>query len=316
MSDWTAADVPDQTGRTAVVTGANGGLGLETTRALARQGARVVMACRSVDRGERAAEDVRVTVPDADLAVRELDLASLDSIGAFADTLDEPVDLLVNNAGVMWGPYRETEDGFEAQFGINHLGHFALTGLLLDRLRAGDSPRVVTVSSALHTRADAATVTREVDGREYDPQAAYARSKLANLLFAYELDRRADWLRSLSCHPGWAATDLQARGAEITGDRLRLLVTRAANAILAQDPAEGALPTLYAATASDVVGGGYYGPSGFMSMRGPPERQRSSEASYDRAAARRLWRRSEALTGVEYDRSLLGEDAGSGTVGG
>ena len=310
MSDWTAADAPDQTGRTAVVTGANGGLGLETTRVLARKGARVVMACRSVDRGERAAEDVRVTDPDADLAVRELDLASLDSVEAFADGFDEPVDLLVNNAGVMWGPYRETDDGFEAQFGINHLGHFALTGRLLDRLREGDSPRVVTVSSALHRRADPDLVTEEVDERDYDPRAAYARSKVANLLFAYELDRRTGWMRSLSCHPGWAATDLQTRGAEIRDSRLRLLVTRAANALLAQDPVDGALPTLYAATAPDAAGGRYYGPSGFMSMRGSPERQASSEASYDREAARRLWDYSEEQTGVEYDLSRLDERTG------
>mgnify|MGYP000140785913 CR=1 FL=1 len=299
MSDWTATDVPDQTGRTAVVTGANGGLGLETTRALARAGARVVMACRSVERGERAAADVRRDVPDADLAVRELDLASLDSVRAFADGLNRPVDLLVNNAGVMGGPYRETEDGFEAQFGINHLGHFALTGLTLDRLRAVETPRVVTVSSALHSRADG--VPGRVDEREYDEWRAYARSKLANLLFAYELDRRAEPPTSVACHPGWAATDLQPRGAELTGSRVRYLVTRAANALLAQDPEGGALPTLYAATAPDVTGGGYYGPSGFLSMRGPPERQASSEASYDREAARRLWRRSEALTGVDYD---------------
>jgi NAD(P)-dependent dehydrogenase (short-subunit alcohol dehydrogenase family) len=299
MSDWTAADVPDQTGRTAVVTGANGGLGRETTRVLAGTGARVVMACRSVPRGETAAEDVRRDVPDADLAVRELDLASLDSVGRFADDLDHPVDLLVNNAGVMWGPYRETRDGFEAQFGINHLGHFALTGLLLDRLHEGEDPRVVTVSSALHRFGDPPVDDVDEDG--YDEWTAYGDSKLANLLFAYELDRRTDRLTSVACHPGWAATNLQPRGAELSGSRVRYLVTRAANALLAQEPADGALPTLYAATAPDVHGGGYYGPSGFMDMRGPPERQASSEASYDREAARRLWTRSEELTGVEYD---------------
>ena len=308
MSDWSAADVPDQTGRTAVVTGANGGLGLETTRALARAGARVVLACRSVSRGEAAAEDVRADAPDASLEVRELDLASLDSVGRFADDLEGPVDLLVNNAGVMWGPYRETEDGFEAQFGINHLGHFELTGLVLDRLRDAESPRVVTVSSALHRLVD--SVEGDVEKRDYDERVAYSRSKLANLLFAYELDRRADWLRSVACHPGWAATNLQPRGMALTGSRVSSVVargaslaTRAANALLAQDPADGALPTLYAATAPDAHGGGYYGPSGFMQMRGPPERQASSEASYDREAARRLWTTSEELTGVEYGLS-------------
>jgi NAD(P)-dependent dehydrogenase (short-subunit alcohol dehydrogenase family) len=310
MSDWTAGDVPDQTGRTAVVTGANGGLGRETTRVLARKGARVVMACRSVERGEAAAADVRVDVSDPDLAVRELDLASLASVRSFADGLDEPVDLLVNNAGVMHGPYRETEDGFEAQFGINHLGHFALTGLLLDRLRDGDDPRVVTVSSAIHRLARFGVPTVEgLDEEDYEEWTAYGRSKLANLLFAYELDRRAEWLTSAACHPGWAATNLQPRGAELSGSRVRHLVTRVANALFAQPPEDGALPTLYAATAPGAYGGGYYGPSGFLDMRGPPERQASSEASYDREAARRLWTRSEELTGVEYDLSAPGEAA-------
>jgi len=304
MSDWTAADVPDQAGRTAVVTGANGGLGTEITRALARNGARVLMACRSVTRGEAAAEDVRAAVPDAALEVRELDLASLDSVRSFAAGLDadgDPVDLLVNNAGVMNGPYRETADGFETQFGINHLGHFALTGLLLDRLRAGEAPRVVTVSSALH-RLGGPTF-RTIDEREYGEWSAYGRSKLANLLFAHELDRRADWLRSVACHPGWAATDLHSRGAELSGARIRYLVTRAANALLARSSEEGALPALYAATAPDVEGGDYYGPAGFLRVRGPPERQVAGRNSDDREAARRLWRRSEELTGVEYDLS-------------
>ena len=306
MSDWTAADVPDLTGRTAVVTGANGGLGLETTRVLARKGARVVMACRSPERGEEAAEDVRGTVREAALEVRELDLADLASVRAFADAFDGPVDLLVNNAGVMGGPYRETEDGFEAQFGINHLGHFALTGRLLGRLRAGESPRVVTVSSALHRLGDTAFGSVEPSG--YGEWTAYGRSKLANLLFAYELDRRANRLTSVACHPGWAATDLQPRGAELSGSRIRYLLSRAANALLARNPADGALPTLYAATAPDVEGGGYYGPSGFLRVRGPPERQLSGRRSYDREPARRLWYLSEELTGVEYDLPIPGEE--------
>jgi len=305
MGDWTAADLPDHTGRTAVVTGANGGLGVETTRALTRAGTRVVMACRSVARGENAAADVRRDVPGATLEVRELDLASLDSVRAFADGVDGPIDLLVNNAGVMHGPYRETEDGFEAQFGVNHLGHFALTGLLLDRLGDGDDPRVITVSSVLHRLGD--TAFGEIRERGYDEWTAYGRSKLANLLFAYELDRRADRLTSAACHPGWAATNLQPRGAGLTGSVLRYLASRAANALFAQPPEDGALPTLYAATAPDVHGGAYYGPSGFIDMRGPPERQASTEASYDREAARRLWSLSEELTGVEYDLPASGD---------
>ncbi|ELY78723.1 oxidoreductase [Natrinema gari] len=314
---WTAADVPDQRGRTVVVTGANSGLGLETTRELARNGATVFMAVRSTERGQDAAREVREDVPDADLRVEECDLASLESVRSFADRLaGETIDVLINNAGVMAIPRSETEDGFETQFGVNHLGHFALTGLLLESLATdeGDPARVVTVSSGVHERG-------EIDFDDlqstaaYDKWAAYAQSKLANVLFTYELERRfltagmhAD---SMAVHPGYANTRLQFRGPERSGSRVRQAAMRVLNTVVAQSAAMGALPTLYAATAPEAEGGAYYGPGGLLNMRGAPERQASSDRSYDEEAARRLWTVSEALTGVSYD---LPEPKGDGSA--
>ncbi|MFP8951952.1 oxidoreductase [Natrialbaceae archaeon A-arb3/5] len=303
---WTGNDIPNQRGKAIVVTGANSGIGLETARELARRDARVVMACRRVDRGRDAAREIRTDVPGADLRVEACDLASLESVRSFADRLDESVDVLVNNAGTMAIPRRETEEGFETQFGVNHLGHFALTGLLLENLRrgAGDRPaRVVTVSSALHERGE--INFDDLHGEHhYDRWNAYSQSKLANVLFAYELERRlrtADaTVLSVAVHPGYANTRLQFRGIEGRGTGLRTAVRWAMNTLLAQSASSGALPTLYAATAPTIEGGAYYGPGGFMNMRGPPERQASSERSYDREAARRLWRRSSELTDVEY----------------
>jgi NAD(P)-dependent dehydrogenase (short-subunit alcohol dehydrogenase family) len=302
MDDWTVADAPDQSGRVAVVTGANSGLGYEITKGLAELGAEVVMACRSTDRGTSAKHALEREVPGASLAVLELDLADLDAVASFADAFDEAydeLDLLVNNAGVMALPRRETADGFEIQFGVNHLGHFALTGHLLPALERADDPRVATMSSGIHERGriDFEDLQGE---RDYDKWAAYAQSKLANLLFAYELDRRADSLTSVGVHPGYAATNLQTTGPEMAGSTLRKLGMQVANTVVAQDAADGALPMLYAATMPDVRGGEYYGPNGFMGMRGGPERQRSSERSYDRGTARRLWSVSEDLTGVAY----------------
>ncbi|WP_255152574.1 oxidoreductase [Halorarius halobius] len=299
---WSADDVPDCSGQRVVVTGANSGIGLEATRELARAGAAVTMACRSVDRGEAAAADVRDDALDADLSVSELDLADLDSVREFADRFGSELDVLVNNAGVMAVPRSETADGFETQFGVNHLGHFALTGLLLDSFAA--DARVVTVSSGLHAQGDLDFDDLQHE-RDYDKWEAYADSKLANLLFAYELDRRfraADrGGLSVGVHPGYAATNLQYRGPEAEGSRLKKLGMRVANAVVAQPPEQGALPTLYAATASDVEGGSYYGPGGFMNLRGSPERQRSSGRSRDAETAARLWQVSEEVTGVTYD---------------
>ncbi|SDQ24344.1 oxidoreductase [Natronobacterium texcoconense] len=303
---WTAADIPDQEGRTLVVTGANSGIGLETTRELARHGATVVMACRDLERGRRALRDVRADVPDADLRLEECDLASLASIHEFTDRLEgEAIDVLVNNAGTMAIPRRETVDGFEMQLGVNHLGHFALTGLLLEQLATdGEEPaRVVTVSSGLHERGE--IEFDDLHGEQsYDRWDAYSQSKLANVLFAYELERRfrtaGENAESIVVHPGYADTRLQFRGIEGRGTWLRTAMRRLSNAVLAQSPERGALPTLYAATAPDAEGGAYYGPGGLMNMRGSPDRQASSEASYDRETARRLWERSVELTGVSY----------------
>lgn len=302
MSNWTVTDAPDQSGRVAVVTGANSGLGYEITKGLAQRGAEVVMACRSTDRGESARRELERSLPDASLSVAELDLASLDSVADFGETFAgeyDELDLLVNNAGVMALPRRETADGFEMQFGTNHLGHFALTGHLLESLRAADEPRVATMSSGIHERGR--IDFEDLQGaRAYDKWDAYAQSKLANLLFAYELDRKADLLTSVGVHPGYAATNLQYAGPEMAGSTLRKAMMKVANAVVAQDADDGALPMLYALTMPDVSGGEYYGPGGFMGMRGGPERQRSSERSYDRGAARRLWDVSEELTGVSY----------------
>ncbi|SEQ89568.1 oxidoreductase [Natrinema salaciae] len=304
---WTADDVPDQRGRTVLITGANSGIGLEATRELARNGATVRMACRSVERGEDAAADVRDDVPDAELRVAECDLGSLESVRAVAADLgDEELDVLINNAGVMAIPRSETEDGFETQFGVNHLGHFALTGLVLENLATadGEPARVVTVSSGVHERGE--IDFDDLQGEEsYDKWDAYAQSKLANVLFAYELERRfltADAnAESMAVHPGYANTRLQFRGPEQSGSRLRMAAMRLMNTVAAQSAEMGALPTLYAATAPEAEGGAYYGPGGFKNMRGTPERQASSDRSYDEETARRLWTVSRELTGVTYD---------------
>jgi NAD(P)-dependent dehydrogenase (short-subunit alcohol dehydrogenase family) len=303
MPNWTLEDMPELSGRTVVVTGANSGLGLEATRSFAREGAHVVMACRDVDAAEDARDEVRDAVAGASLTVEELDLADLDSVRSFADSVADlgRIDVLCNNAGVMAIPRSETTDGFETQFGVNHLGHFALTGLLLDSLRAAPDPRVVTQSSGIHANGE--IDFEDLHGTEsYDKWGAYAQSKLANLLFVYELDRRYDdELTSVGCHPGYAATNLQRRGPEQEGSRLKLAAMALANRIFAQSAEAGALPMLYAATAEDVEGGDYVGPGGFKNMRGAPETQRSSKRSYDEDTAERLWSVSEGLTGVSYD---------------
>ena len=310
--EWTAERMPEMDDRTVVVTGANSGLGYEATRAFARKGAHVVMACRSEDRGEDAKRRIRSQdergAHRGSLEVAKLDLADLSSVRSFADAFRDDHDdlhVLCNNAGVMAIPRRETEDGFEKQFGVNHLGHFALTGLLLDRLRAtpGET-RVVTQSSGVHENGDIDFDDLQSE-QSYDEWDAYAQSKLANVLFAYELQRRLDDanadVTSVACHPGYAATDLQRRGPEMRGSTLRLWAMKAANAVLAQSAERGALSMLYAATAPDVDGGEYVGPGGFMNMRGRPAVQQSSDVSYDRHRADRLWEVSEELTGVTYD---------------
>jgi NAD(P)-dependent dehydrogenase (short-subunit alcohol dehydrogenase family) len=308
-SGWTADRMPDMTEKTVIVTGANSGLGYEVTRALARNGATVVMACRRTNHAMTMKGRILTEVPDATLDVRELDLADHSSIRAFVEGFEAEYDdlhVLCNNAGVMAVPRGETIDGFELQFGINHLGHFALTGLLLDSLVETDGEtRVVTQSSGLHENGEIDFDDLQGE-REYDKWDAYAQSKLANVLFAYELDRRLnaadiDDVASVACHPGYASTNLQGRGPKKEGSTLRLWMMRVANAVIAQSAERGALPMLYGATAPGITGGEYVGPDGLMNMRGLPSIQSSSDRSYDEAVAERLWDTSEELTGVTYD---------------
>jgi NAD(P)-dependent dehydrogenase (short-subunit alcohol dehydrogenase family) len=305
MARWTAADIADQGGRVAVVTGANSGLGYITARELARHGARVVLACRSEVRGHEALARLIAEVPAADAELRALDMASLASIRAFADAVQASypaLDLLINNAGVMAIPRQETADGFEMQFGTNHLGHFALTGLLLPLLINQPGSRVVTVSSNAHKpgKLDFDDLMHEHSYRRWK---VYSDSKLANLLFAYELQRRLSEVNaaliSVAAHPGTAATNLVKPGSE--GNWLKQNVMTLGVRIIGQSEAQGALPQLYAATAPDVRGGEYYGPNGIAENRGYPKRVDSTSASKETAAATRLWKASEDLTGVRYD---------------
>jgi len=289
MAKWTVADVPDQTGRTVVVTGANSGIGLVTARVLAAAGARVILACRNVDKGKAAAAPLADTVE-----VRALDLANLTSVREFAASIDEPIDVLVNNAGVMAVPLRRTVDGFEMQIGTNHLGHFALTGLLLDRVRA----RVVTVSSSAHMVGRIRLTDLNWERRRYRRWAAYGQSKLANLLFAYELHRRLAaaerTIGSYAAHPGYAATNLQSHTESLLDHIMAL-----GNRLVAQSAAMGALPSLYAATA-EAPSGSFIGPSGPAGQHGYPKVVNSSRASKDTVVASDLWALSEKLTDVTF----------------
>ena len=301
---WTSADIPDLTGRTAIVTGANSGLGLQTALELARHGAAVVLAVRDEARGATARGVIRQTAPGAEVLVRRLDLADLASVRSFAEAMAaerDDVDVLVNNAGLMAVPRATTADGFERQLGTNHLGHFALTGLLLPLLLAGTTARVVTVSSGVAQMG--AMRFDDLQGeRRYQRWRAYAQSKLANQLFAYELDRRARAaalpLTSVAAHPGYAATNLQGTSAK--GNPIGQAMMSIGNALFAQSDAAGALPQLYAATAPDVQGGEYYGPSAWFGLRGSPTKVAAPSQARDPAAAALLWTTSEELTGVTY----------------
>ena len=300
-TSWTMNDIPRQDGRVAVITGANGGLGFDTARALAGHGAAVVLAVRDIDKGKQAAARIADQVPDADVTVQHLDLGSLASVRAAATDLGAAhprIDLLINNAGVMYTPRQKTADGFDLQFGVNHLGHFALTGLLLEHLLAVPGSRVVTVSSYGHRiRADIHFDDLQWD-RTYNRVAAYGQAKLANLMFTYELQRRLAARSStvaVAAHPGSASTEL--------AQNMPALARAAATAVmplLAQSAAEGALPTLRAATDPGVLGGQYFGPDRMGGTRGFPRVVASSPASYDLATQRRLWSVSEELTGVTF----------------
>jgi NAD(P)-dependent dehydrogenase (short-subunit alcohol dehydrogenase family) len=300
MSKWTIADIPDQTGRIAVVTGANTGLGFETAAALAGRGARVVLAVRNVEKGKAAAAMIAAATPAADVTLQELDLGSLASVRAAAEELKsryDHIDLLINNAGLMYPPKGTTADGFELQFGTNHLGHFALTGLLIERLVPVVGSRVVTVSSIGH-RINAAIHFDDLHWeRSYNRVAAYGQSKLANLLFTYELHRRLSpngTTIAAAAHPGGSDTELTRHLPNALQFAMPVLRP------MFQSAAMGALPTLRAATDPGVLGGEYFGPDGPGGVRGYPKRVRSSDQSHDLDLQRRLWAVSEELTGVVF----------------
>jgi len=295
-SNWTVENMPDLTGKIAIVTGANSGIGYETARALARKDARVILACRNKEKGEATIRQIRQEHPVARVELMQLDLSSLASVRCFANAFIhryDRLDILINNAGIMRPPFGRTVDGFELQFGTNHLGHFALSGLLYGLIGQTPSARVVTVSSWGHHMGviDFDNLNAE---KGYNPGRAYAQSKLANLLFTYELQRRFEGAQveaiATAAHPGWTATHLA----------VHWLMVQALTPFIGQKPEMGALPTLYAATAPDVHGGEYYGPHGWGGMRGYPTKVRSSARSYDMDVAGKLWAVSEDLTGVRY----------------
>jgi NAD(P)-dependent dehydrogenase (short-subunit alcohol dehydrogenase family) len=303
---WTADDLPSLAGKTIVVTGGNSGLGYHTSLALAGKGARVVLACRDQGKAGAAANAIRAVHSSAAVEVMPLDLAHLGSVQAFADAFCRRypgLDVLCNNAGVMALPYRKTADGFEMQLGTNHLGHFALTGRLLDRLRTTPGARVVTVSSGMHRLGRIRFDDLQAE-RSYHKWLAYGQSKLANLLFSYELQRRLAAaglpVRSIACHPGFAATNLQAAGPRMAGSALMERFSTFGARLFAQTAEMGALPTLYAIAAAEVRGGDFIGPDGLGEMRGYPRKVESNRRSHDPESARRLWEVSEQLTGVRY----------------
>jgi NAD(P)-dependent dehydrogenase (short-subunit alcohol dehydrogenase family) len=297
MARWTFDDIPDQSGRVAIVTGANTGIGLETARMLAQKGARVVLACRSREKGEAAALRIAEERPRGVATFAPLDLSDLDSVAAFAGSITAAharLDLLVNNAGVMVPPLGRTKQGFELQFGTNHLGHFALAARLLPLLERTARARIVVVSSTAQNLGRIDFDDLNWERRSYSAWPAYGQSKLANMMFALELRRRlaraGSELRVTAAHPGWTATDLQR-----TSGIVRLL-----NPLFAMKPHDGALPTLRAATDASAESGSYWGPSRFGEMNGPPDRARIAERAKDETVAKRLWDDSEKLTGVAF----------------
>lgn len=298
MAAWTVDDILDQSGRMVIVTGANTGIGFETARELARKGAHVTLACRSLDKGREAVKRILADCARAAVSLEQLDLSDLRNVEAFAARFadqHERLDLLILNAGVMVPPESKTAQGFELQFGVNHLGHFALTGTLLPLVMATEGSRVVVVSSTAATRGGMHFDDLQFEKRGYAPWQAYAQSKLANQLFTLELQRRLRAARSsvlvTAAHPGWTATDLQRT----------TVLARFLNRFVAMKPPQGALPTLRAATDPEASGGDYYGPDGFLQMRGYPRRVDMVKQAQNSGDAARLWEVSEDLTGVHYD---------------
>ncbi len=314
-NSWSAEQIPDQSGRTAVITGANSGIGLVTARELARQGATVVVACRDTDKGDAAVVKMRAELGEqgeaAAFHVRALDLASLDSVRSFASdaiaAFPDGIDLLVNNAGVMAPPRKETADGFELQFGTNHLGHFALTGLLFDELKKRPGSRVVTVSSNAHKmgKMNFEDLQSENSYRRWN---AYGQSKLANLIFALDLQKRIDEagldMKSMAAHPGLSSTNLGSAGTGTGNGIVNLLTTpvlKFSHVVFAQDAEHGALPTLFAAVSPGLAGGSYIGPDGIGEHRGSPTVVAPRKVAHDHEVAEKLWNASVELTGVGFD---------------
>jgi NAD(P)-dependent dehydrogenase (short-subunit alcohol dehydrogenase family) len=307
MTDWSTADIPSMTGKTAIITGATGGLGYETALALAGAGATVVLTGRNDAKGRRALEEIRTQVPNARISYEELDLAKLASVADFAARFaaaHASLDLLINNAGVMALPKRqETADGFEMQLGTNYLGHYALTARLLPLLRRGNQPRVVNLSSLAH-RSGAINFDDLQSRRSYSPWKAYCQSKLAMLIFAFELQRRSDaagWgLMSNAAHPGYARTDLIPNGPGARG--LMWQISKSLQPLISHSAAAGALPTLFAATSPEAKSAGYYGPNWFYELKGPPVPAKVMPQAKDATVAARLWDVSAALTGMSFDQ--------------
>ena len=321
-NQWSGKDIVDQTGKTAIVTGANSGIGLIAARELAAHGAHVIVACRDLSKGEAAVEKIRVALAprgnEARLEVRRLDLADLASVREFAAGIDsdfDRIDILINNAGVMAPPRHETADGFELQFGTNHLGHFALTGLLFEKLKASPGARIVTVSS---TAAKAGKINFDdlQSERGYKRWSAYGQSKLANLIFALDLETRIAEagldLKSIGAHPGYAKTNLTTAGNDLDANlfsRISKPFMKLGDLVMAQDDEHGALPTLFAATNPDLPGGSYIGPDGIGELRGHPTIVAPRKLALDVTVADRLWEESVKLTGVEYDFGSAGVPA-------
>jgi hypothetical protein len=303
---WNEAQIPDLSDKIAIVTGANSGIGFEAAQLLAGAGAHVVLACRNFEKTDAAIGQISATHKNASLEDMLLDLADLASIHQFVDAFNsqhQQLDILCNNAGVMALPYRTTRDGFEMQFGTNHLGHFALTGLLSDTLIKTSNARVVNVSSLAH-RMGKMRFDDLHGQKRYEKWAAYGQSKLANLLFTYELQRRFDKkgvsTKAVACHPGYSATNLQYVGPIMQGSRVLQSIMRFSNNTFAQSARAGAWPTVYAAVAEEVQGGDFIGPDGFMEFYGKPKKVRSNAASHDPQSAARLWEVSESHTKITY----------------
>ncbi len=296
-SNWTEKDVPDQTGRIAIVTGSNTGIGYEAARVLAEKGAIVILACRNAAKGQTAVEKIKADNTQSKVEMMTLDLSDQESVQAFAKAFKQKfdrLDLLINNAGVMIPPYSKTKDGFELQFGTNHLGHFALTGLLIDLIKKTPNARIVNVSSLAHKRGKLNFDDLQWEKRPYKAMQAYSDSKISNLYFTFELQRRLnrnrDSTKITAAHPGWTATDLQRHSGLI----------RFLNTFFAQKPEAGAWPTLLAAVDETAQGSEFFGPKGFLEMKGYPIKVKPNAMSQDQDIAARLWDVSEKLTGVKF----------------